>query len=288
MKMTKKINSFIALMLFTTTFNSYSMEPQQPSKWTIIVGGVLLGTLAIQMLWRSQPGESFPFGDLPPEMQDKIIQLLSLGATASSLNEAAKIVNSLAQVNHELNELINDPQFCLKIIKHFAQKFNCSDTVVAEAIQTTEAKRQLALQKKLYQIVDLNVSENEALDAIQNLVEQGIDLNFTYTYFSSKTSDPLMPLMSFLLRPDIITILIQHGANINQCNMHGNTVLLLVLKSTNPNFMPIIVKTLLADGADPELANFAGLTPLAAAQKTGNQRIIDLIQDAIDKKHEKK
>ncbi len=45
-----------------------------------------------------------------------------------------------------------------------------------------------------------------------------------------------------------------------------------------------IIRQLLNAGADPEIANNDGLTPLQAAQQTGNQEIIDLIQNAINKK----
>jgi uncharacterized protein len=117
-----------------------------------------------------------------------------------------------------------------------------------------------------------------------------------------------------------IKTLLKHGADINQANItrQGITPLMLAVMGkntdtiqcllTNPNIAidkqditgttalmgailffkdALIVKQLLDANANPELADNNGLTPLAAAQQTGDQEIIDLIQNAIDKKHKR-
>lgn len=96
--------------------------------------------------------------------------------------------------------------------------------------------------------------------------------------------------------------------NINQQDFKGNTALLIALETSRiihnktvitPGaniFLPtyikkevkpkaFIIRDLLKAGADPELANNEGLTPLQAAKNTNNNKIIQLISDAITKKN---
>lgn len=309
----KKNNFFIALLLLIVTFNSYNMEQTwQPPRWAIVVGGVLLGAIAIKMLW--QPQQPFQLEDLPPEMQDKIMQLLTINTNAESLNVAAQTINSLAQANKELNEYINDSEFCLKLIKHLAEKFNCSDQEVAEALQTKEAKRRLTMQKKL---LHLTTSSQDPIKDFKILCQQNIDM--TFTYYGKGHDDLYTPLIFTVtnhyygLASNIIIYAFNKGINItNQFNSEGNTALILCIKDTirlggdryayqrdrytgeHVDIFPIYfdcldtIMDLLAGGADPELANLDGLTPLEAAQQTNNLEIINLIQKAIETKYGKK
>lgn len=95
--------------------------------------------------------------------------------------------------------------------------------------------------------------------------------------------------------------------NINQQDHEGNTALLIALQTSRliqnktvitpgvnifvptyikQNLTPkkFIIKALLDAGANPKLANNEGLTPLQAAINTNNDKIIQLILDAINKK----
>src|SRR5665213_2945927 len=110
MKMTKKNRAVIAFLLCAITFNTYSMNRAwRTLGWVSLVGGVILGVMAINELFEQQPIESslvekpLTFTDLPKDQQYQVIQLLSLNTNAESLEVAAKIINSLAQVNHDLN-----------------------------------------------------------------------------------------------------------------------------------------------------------------------------------------
>ena len=265
------------------------MEPQQPRGnfgWAAIVGGVLLGTIKIKMLWQSQPGEPFPFTQLPKEMQNQIIYFLSLNTTASSLKEAAFTINSLAQVNHELNKLINGPAMCLELIKHLAKKFNCSDEQAAKALQTKEAKRRAELQNKLYircitEVWKINTLKN--IPSLESLIGQGVDLEFTYNTPTSKVfATPLTIAIS--AKNGMLKTLCSLGNkyfDINQYTPSGTTALIFAISLKAAGKTEILLNA----GADPNLADFTGLTPLAAAQQTDNQEIINLIQDAIVKKH---
>ncbi len=121
----------------------------------------------------------------------------------------------------------------------------------------------------------------------------------------------------------IIRILLAHGADINKANFKGQTALILaVLRGntnavkrllSNPNLAidqqdnkgytalmvsliffsrtknKLTIRRLLNAGADPEIAapeidNNAALTPLEVAEGTGDQEVIDLIQNAINDK----
>ena len=309
MKMTKRISSLIAALLLVTTFNSYSMEEQKSSGWMALVGGVLLGAVAIKMLWQSQPSDPFPFTQLPKDMRDQIILLLTLDTQASSLKEAAKTINSLAQVNKELNKFINDPVFCLKLIKHLAEKFNCTDEEAAEELHIQEAKRRLKIQHQLlymllngcYYIKNETVITPEATLFLDSAYEQGIDLGFTYEH---NGSIPLMftnvGFLRYVMFQKLCSIMKQHKLFnlLNQPDKRGNTPLINLCRRGAHSWF---VKTIIDAGADPELANFDGLTPLAAAEKqlegltperaaqhTDDQKTIDIIKAAIAKKHGQK
>jgi len=360
MKIMKKTGLLIAL-LFTIPFNSYSME-QPPRgnnyfRYAAIIGGVLLGAVAIKMLWQSQPNEPFPLENLPPEVIEKIIQLVSINTTAESLEIAAKTVNSLAQVNKELNEYINDPEFCLKLIKHLAVKFDCSDEEVAEKLHTQAAEKRLLAQRLLqtfckeylYKIAKRQVTFLNWEKQFELIEEKSdkkyIDFEFTYSDPNGGIVTPLMICSSNACKNNAdgydtyigIIELIATGIDVNKTNSQGITALMLaskdqrtsaigaLLKITSPDDQELnkfiqtlptvnidqqdlqgntallysiittqrrgnlnpstITEDLLNAGADPELANFNGLTPLAAAQQNGNPAIINLIQNAINKKN---
>ncbi|HLJ31292.1 MAG TPA: ankyrin repeat domain-containing protein [Candidatus Babeliales bacterium] len=360
MKIMRKTGLLIALLLITP-FNGYSMEqPRRDNNYfgyAAIIGGILLGAVAIKMLWQSQPNEPFPLEDLPPEVIEKIIQLVSINTTAESLEISAKTINSLAQINHELNEYINAPEFCLTLIKHLAEKFNCSDEEAAAALQTKEAKKRLLAQRHLqtfcieylYKINKGQVTFlhwDKQFDLIEKKSDKKyIDFEFTYSVHNEEIVTPLMICSSNICKNNSngydtyigIIKLIATGIDVNKANPQGTTALMLaskdqrtsairaLVKLTSPNDQELnkfiqtlptvnidqqdlqgntallysiittqrrgdlnpstITQYLLNAGADPELANFNGLTPLAAAQQNGNPAIINLIQNAIYKKY---
>jgi ankyrin repeat protein len=77
----------------------------------------------------------------------------------------------------------------------------------------------------------------------------------------------------------------------NHQDIHGNTPLLCAFERKDSNAIGIdqnelfeTINLLLEKGADPELANNAGFTPLDAAQKTNIKSLIELIEKAIENK----
>lgn len=396
---TKKSNVLIALLLLATTFSSHktqAMESIEPSSWVTLAGAAILGGYVAYQQFLSyvhkKSTESSTFTALPPEIQYFIIDLLAKNSTATTITEAGKTINALAQTNSELNALINNPQFCFRIIKNLAKQFDCSDQEAAEALQTQEAKKRLDIQKQFLHICDQKNFNEQVFNDLYKKHTGYVDLNFTYTYIVAlsklrktllfmaidKRNCPLIqsllnhgadvnkvnfkghtPLMTavytdktdmiqcLLSDPNIainqqnnegqtalmyatrvnnlpiMQILLTHGASVNKATMsgetaldiaahhgkvdaveylldrtntavdqqdnNGNTALLATISSFSKNENKlIIIKLLLNANADSERANNKGLTPLKAAQQTGNQEIIDLIQNAIDKKHGKK
>jgi ankyrin repeat protein len=73
---------------------------------------------------------------------------------------------------------------------------------------------------------------------------------------------------------DIIPLLIDLGAQINEQNYAGQTPLTAAIAANNR----VQVKLLIQNGADVNLANRADETPLALATKQGDQNIIRLLQ----------
>ena len=430
--MIKKINILHAFLLLATILNPHKMHSmEQPNK---------------------EQEESFAFTELLPEMQYYFTKLLAQSSIATTVEEAGKIINALTQTNKEFLELINNPLFCLRVIKSLAQQFACSDQQAAEALQTKEAKHRLEIQKQflilcqqenfneqefnlLYEqhkaYVDLNFTfyivnpEQKKLEitlliqaaiqnncpAIQTILKHGADinkatssgetaliymstlqyteaiqclLNSTHIAIDQQDTDGWTALMFAAENNEcpIIRLLLSHGADINKADNHGFTALMLAVanehmeaiqcllnnphpriainqqniygitpliiaaeknncpiinillnhgadinKSNKRGFTPLIYATahgstdavqcllnnphividqqnkygvtalieaiqtenmviiqhLLEAGADPEIATFEGLTPLHAAQETGDQEIIDLILSAIQK-----
>ncbi len=282
------------------------MEPEQPNKihWVSFAAGVLIGTIAFNIFLsyihaeQEQPTihakqeqliEPFPFTELSPEMQYSIINLLAKNSTATSLKEAADTINSLAQVNHDLNDLINDSHFCLRIIKHLSKQFDCSDTTAAKALKTKEAKERLKLQK-LLDICHHLSTEDQANAQVKELIKAGIDISFSIKLNTGAIHKEIYgpPLFEFCTKPHVLNALIANGANINERSSNGSSILLYFILKWVPSSVIKYMPYILAAGVDPELADNDGLTPLQAAQQTGDQELIDLIREAIEKKHEKK
>lgn len=281
MKTITKNTALITFLLFTTSFNTWSMN-ERPSNWLLITGGVLLGAATVKMLWQepnlllqpsellepSEPIQPFPFTELPKEIQDQIIELLSIYTTATSLKDAARTINALAQVNKKLNQKINTPVFCLKLIKHLAMKFECSDEEVADILQTQEAKRRLTLQDELYEICSTPADTmiNPNLPSIKILCDEGVDLNFTYA--TKKPKLVYTPLMLTILTKNthIMDTLLNIGKDkikLDYQNLQGDTALMICCKQEEGSWLIDLenIALLLYMGANPELPNFAGITP---------------------------
>lgn len=189
---TFKKNHFIMLLLITISSNLYVMAPEEnnPPRWISLAADVILySTDALKEFLsyiHSEPITTSPqpepskFVSFPIEIQQTIIFFLSQRNSATTLKDAAYAINSLAQVNKQLNNLINNPQFCLHIIKSLAQQFNCSDEAAAEALSTKEAKNRLVVQKKFEELFAYKKFDKKLFDQLYTQYHKYVDLNFTY------------------------------------------------------------------------------------------------------------
>jgi hypothetical protein len=386
MKYTKLTRSLLLALSLTMVTNSTNcMEPKKQGQWTWLsdlptkpsklsqlltehrwipmIAHILLGVGNMEQLWHGMEG--FEFTQLPNDVQNQIIGLLMMGENCKTMVEAASIINSLAQVNKQLNELVNDYEFSVQLVKYLADKFNSTEEEVCLALHTQAAMDYLNQFKLLDDIVDHKIN-HLTQETIQQLY--AIDLNFRLHSIGEHFENGLFfpsvagggtilmyayhfnipELQNALLNAPNITInlpnkegrtalmvavdgyqfimningspihpvTLQHPAitfltnyphvNINQQDAQGNTALLIALETkkiikakqqiirdiakfviTERPATPQedLIQALLDAGADPELANNEGLTPLQAALDSGNQNIIQLIQDAITRKH---
>ena len=92
------------------------------------------------------------------------------------------------------------------------------------------------------------------------------------------------PLINAILNNDIemLKVLMVGGAKVDFINRHGRTALLWAIQREDINIE--IVKILINAGADPAIVNSVGKAALDYAHDSGNQEVIQLIEDALSKK----
>ncbi len=335
MKLAKKIVFFITL-LSIITHTTHTMETSENNGgWLGFAKSTLLNGYSGLKQFLSNvttTNGTFPFGQLPTDTQTEIIKLLASSCTNQTLKESTQTINALAQTNKHLNNLINDPELNLQLIKNRAKQFNVSDIKVAKELQTQASKHQLKIQLALAKIIK-NIDEEQENGGVLpklNRLLQGfelenklykVDLDFTYRW-NQDSQEYSSPLMHAIQNDDkfLIQYLLKNGANINQASFNGKTPLMyannsgtITLLAKQPdlninqqdssgntallraiqNYFPDIVEnrdqdiaviqTLLNSGANPTIANDTGDTPLKAAQATGDQEVVDMIQAAIEK-----
>jgi hypothetical protein len=328
MKLPKRIN-ILSLALITLAFNSYSMENN--NGWLSYAKSTLFnGYSGLKQFLTATAMPGTGFSELPIEMQTTIIQLFAKSCADTTLKEAAQTINSLAQTNKLLNNLINNPDINLALIKNRAKKFNVSDMKVAKILHTKSSQVQQLMQLYLARIIK-NIDEEQetggVLPKLNKLLktfefekkQYRVDLDFTYRW-NKESQEYSSPLMYAVQNDDkfLINYLLKNGANINQAGFNGKTPLMyadnsetIALLAKQPdlninqqdlsgntallriiqNYFPEIaenrdqdiaaMQALLDNGANPKIANDNGDTPLKAAQATGDQEVIDIIEQAI-------
>jgi ankyrin repeat protein len=247
MNIFKKTGSFTAILLVTLTFNSYSME------WIASASSALLnGFTGLKQFLTATTNPGTGFSDLPVEVQTEILKFLAASCTSKTLKDSAQTINALAQTSKHLNNVINDPEFNLKLIKSRAKQFNVSDVKVANALQTEASKTQLKIQLALAKIMKEDVEENDgALPKLNKLVKgfkvdnktYKVDLDFTYRW-NKESQEYGSPLVYAVLADNkfLVNYFVEHGANINQAGFNGKTPLMyannadiITFLATQPN-----------------------------------------------------
>ncbi len=281
MKISK--NSLLVVLLIAIAGNVHGMD-QKPSwkkraQWVTTVGEVALGLKPVSALMTqksTKPAESKPsdfntplpilepkeFTDLPKDVQNQIMGILLAGQNANSFKEAAQTINSLAQVNKELNALINDQQYTLDLVKHLAKKFNATldDVVIALGGRNAFKQSRFNLTKEIRSLnLKIRLSPQEELSAY--LKQPEISKNFDPNYLDDSSLHAELPLHSAILAEN----------------------------SNEPNYREKKVRMLLNIGADPSLkgtGNYAK-TPLEFTEEMaawhpedeGYPKIIKLLKE---------
>lgn len=332
MKSTTKISNFIVLLFITTlicTTHTAEKPTAAATGWLAYAEGTLLNGytgfrkfLTYIAIPTVSTTSNTNFSDLPIEIQTTIIQLFAKSCADTSVKDAAQTINALAQTNKVLNTLINDPQFCLTLIKSRAKQFNCADTKVAKALQTKESKHRLVLQLTFAKVIKNLIEEQEnngVLGQLNTLMAKNVDVDFTYVW-NKDAQEYLSPLMYAVQHENkfLINYLLKNGANINRAGFNGKTPLMyaedpatLKFLASKPNininqqdnsgntallraiqnYFPedehradnlVVIQQLLDAGANPKITNNNGNAPLQEAHATGDQDLVNLIQSAID------
>ncbi|HLJ31492.1 MAG TPA: hypothetical protein VKU36_03590 [Candidatus Babeliales bacterium] len=252
------------ILFLSIILNTHLQSMEKPTEheqylrtFTEFIGNSLLsGNIGSfeQSLSELYPDEPFPFTDLALEEQYHIITLLTRYSTTRSLTIAGKIINSLAQTNKDLLELINEPHFCLKLIKHLADQFECSDEATCYALQTKEAKHRLSIQKQFENLfLEKTVFTQELFNNLYIQYKGYVDLNFTYRSFSEKQDDdrknslliiatfPIDLVNNSSINATMINCLLDtRKININYSNAYGFTPLMGSCLPANTNALNLL------------------------------------------------
>lgn len=269
-------------------------------------------------------GDSFPFAELVVEIQKHIILLTTTSYTKDfvkanddsytqrSLRNLACTVNALARVDKKRLAILNEPLFCLQLIKSLGQADCQPDRTVVKVLNFSEAGRRAKIQNTLRDLCKLS---NPSKDAFDSVCAEGADLEFT-SLWDSEERDSASPLMLSALKNNrcmvkwllekkvnvnqstllfgttalmyahdsILSLLIAvSGININQQDKNGRTAIMSRVQADEPSSWG--VQYLLDAGVDPEPGD-----PLSAIKKrlelypNESQKIIDILEDAIAKK----
>ena len=162
-----------------------------------------------------------PFDNLSKETIIHIISLLETSATTKSLETVGKTINALAGLNHTWYDFITDQTNYLHIIKSLAQRFNCSHQATCLYLSTNLSLDRLNLQLKLLNLCKNRekLSKTMLASGLDQLIQQGIDLNFTYL---NSGETPLMLCIEYN-NPDMAGLLLEKGCNPNISNKSGKT-----------------------------------------------------------------
>lgn len=162
---------------------------------------------------------------LPIEIKKKIV--LDTASTAKSLIDAVQKIKTLAFKDTELDIAINEPEFCLEMIKILSRTFVCSDEKVALTLDTKGSKERMDLQDELRMLIvgkgsytrfkDCRI-KTFSLEKFETLCERGGDLEFVYSdeYHEKNTITLLCLVIREWADPVMVKAFIDKKVNLNQ------------------------------------------------------------------------
>ena len=261
---------------------------------------------------------------LPPDIKNIIFELLTTNTTERDYPSACSTVTTIACINTTFNLAINNSLFLHKLTEEYTKKFQCSHESITRSLAGIEkAKETLVLQMKLKNLVSTVTNKERYKTQLDALVTRNINFNFVYNYQNQQLTALMIALMKEGSASKLINLLVKAGADVNGKNVHGQTPLYIQFKpsarmgtsmyfhfystvqlnhqdntgktplfyvitkygSTHPAYVTQQVEWLLRNGADPEIPNNKGLTPLLAAKDRGLGGVVELINAAILKKN---
>ena len=93
--------------------------------------------------WLLGKDNTFPFMELPEEIQSYIIELMTRYSDAQSLSIASKALRTLSHTSSTFYTLINNTQFNEQLLSHLSQRFGSSLEKTAIALSTPAAQKYL-------------------------------------------------------------------------------------------------------------------------------------------------
>jgi ankyrin repeat protein len=116
------------------------------------------------------------------------------------------------------------------------------------------------------------VAKRGDLKAVNSLLESGVDVD---TEDSKQHATALM-WAAHEGYPDVVELLIEHGAGINKRKSTGETALWFAAQQGRLE----VVKVLVQHGADVNITGWEGASALEVARKKGHPKIVDYLRQA--------
>jgi len=159
----------------------------------------------------------------------------------------------------------------LLFILLFTSTIYANDTALIDAADNGDINKVKAL---------IDAADNGDINKVKALIKSGVNVNSYYVPYGYSSLS--VAIMSCHL--EIVELLVENGADINDTNIRGVTPLLDASwgNSTVDDYRTIvkIVKLLLLNGADPNIEDNKRTTPLMAASIVGNIDIVKLLVNA--------
>jgi hypothetical protein len=203
----KKIIVFLFLSLFIV--NTHAMKRKRPAHKKDI--------LTMQTVKKQRIKKKDFLSTIPSEIQDIIIGFIAARGHGKKATFAAQTIGNLSYVNKAYYEKINRDNE--KIIALVSSNFLCPKENITFRMATTASLKKFELQNELKYLCCLQREVPEKY--LIELIEKGVDLEFTYTHYNMQQT-PLM--MSLYYSNNMYDLLLKHKANINGCNAHGWTI----------------------------------------------------------------
>lgn len=156
-------------------------------------------------------------------------RLLAANVFATDMRRAVLADDLCAQV-------VNEPQFCLQLIKKVAQTFKLSHIPAAQMLRIEGAHRRLELQDRFEFFLNQTLVDRSSIELVksvqrlklvtfehnlQDFIQKGVDLDWE----DEGNRLPAVSMASRLLDIDIVNILIKNGANVNIVCSNGRVLL---------------------------------------------------------------